>query len=106
MLKLLHWLPIEQRIEFKILLLTFKARNKLAPEYISSLITPYTPGRTLRSLTADQRCIPKTKLKTGERAFQVAGPTLWNDLPSHIKKCKTVNDFKSKLKTHYFCTVF
>ena len=31
----LHWLPVTDRIQFKVLLLTFKALNNLAPEYIS-----------------------------------------------------------------------
>ena len=34
LLKELHWLPVEQRIIFKILLLTFKALNNLCPSYI------------------------------------------------------------------------
>ena len=35
----LHWLPIEYRIEFKILLLTFKATHGMAPDYICKLIS-------------------------------------------------------------------
>ena len=46
-LKKLHWLPIDNRIVFKILLLTFKARAKLAPQYIQNLINDYTPQRNL-----------------------------------------------------------
>ncbi len=38
----LHWLPIKQRIEFKTLLLTFKAINGLAPQYISELLEKYS----------------------------------------------------------------
>ena len=34
----LHWLPVKYRIHFKILLLTFKALNGMAPAYISDLI--------------------------------------------------------------------
>ena len=34
----LHWLPVKFRIHFKILLLTFKALNGMAPAYISDLI--------------------------------------------------------------------
>ena len=30
----LHWLPVKRRISFKILLLTYKALNALAPQYI------------------------------------------------------------------------
>ena len=50
-LKELHWLPIEQRIKFKILLITFKALNKQAPNYIIDLLIPYKPSRSLRSST-------------------------------------------------------
>ena len=34
-LKELHWLPIEQRVAFKVLLLAYKGLNGLAPKYIS-----------------------------------------------------------------------
>lgn len=39
----LHWLPVNFRIEFNILLFVFKALNGLAPKYISDLIQIYTP---------------------------------------------------------------
>uniref|UniRef100_A0A3Q3FRJ7 Reverse transcriptase domain-containing protein n=1 Tax=Labrus bergylta TaxID=56723 RepID=A0A3Q3FRJ7_9LABR len=45
----LHWLPVRSRIDFKILLITFKARTGLAPSYITELLTPYEPARSLRS---------------------------------------------------------
>ncbi len=48
----LPWLPIHFRINFKILLFTFKSLNGLAPPYLSELLQPYTPHRSLRS--ADQ----------------------------------------------------
>ena len=46
-LKELHWLPIEQRIIFKINLITFKCLNNLAPPYLKELLTLYRPNRTL-----------------------------------------------------------
>ena len=48
-LKELHLLAVEQRITFKLLLLTFKARNNLVPPYLSQLIVPYNPTRNRRS---------------------------------------------------------
>ena len=36
-LQKLHWLPVEQRVLFKALLLTYKALNNLAPVYISKV---------------------------------------------------------------------
>ena len=34
----LHWLPVCQRIEFKILTLTYKCLNKQAPEYLQNFL--------------------------------------------------------------------
>ncbi len=48
-LSALHWLPIKYRIDFKILLFVYKALNNLAPQYLTDLLRPYTPSRTLRS---------------------------------------------------------
>ena len=44
-----HWLPIRHRIEYTILLLTYKCLNNLAPGYLRELIVPYKPTRNLRS---------------------------------------------------------
>ena len=45
----LHWLPIQQRILFKILILTYQAYHKTAPQYLCALIMPYSNARNLRS---------------------------------------------------------
>ena len=104
LLKSLHWLPTTYRIQYKINLLTFKALQGLAPDYLSDLIKPYTPTRELRSSC---KCLLETaktaKLKScGERAFSVAAPKLWNCLPQELRDKQTVSSFKAALKTHYF----
>ena len=38
----------------------------------------------------------------GDRAFQVASPGLWNGLPNDIRNAKTMDVFKSLVKTHHF----
>ena len=45
----LHWLPVQQRIIFKLLLNTYKALKGMAPDYLSTLLTVYKPARSLRS---------------------------------------------------------
>ncbi len=50
-LSTLHWLPTKHRIDFKILLITYKALNGLAPQYLSELLSHYSPSRPLRSQT-------------------------------------------------------
>ena len=48
-LSFLHWLPVRQRIDFKIATLTFKLLNFGSPTYLSCLLKPYLPARALRS---------------------------------------------------------
>ncbi|XP_029957253.1 uncharacterized protein LOC115395750 [Salarias fasciatus] len=45
----LHWLPVPQRIHFKLLLITFRALHHLAPPYLTDLLHLHTPSRSLRS---------------------------------------------------------
>ena len=44
-LKELHWLPVSQRIVFKLMLIVHKSFNNIAPIYISELLKVYTPSR-------------------------------------------------------------
>ena len=44
----------------------------------------------------------KTKKTLGDRAFQVASPGLWNGLPNDIRNAKTMDVFKSLVKTYLF----
>ena len=81
-----HWLPVKDRISFKLLLLTFKAPHGLAPVYISELIKPYNPSRSLRSSTLNCLSVPKSNTATyGDRCFSIAAPKLWNSLPSDFR---------------------
>ena len=99
----LHWLPIPERINYKLLTLTYKAIHGLAPIYISNLLTLQLPTRSLRSNCATLLKPPKINTKTyGERSFQFAAPKLWNSLPIHIRNAPSLDNFKSVLKTHLF----
>ena len=46
----LHWLPVVFRIDFKVLLLVYKALNGLAPPYLSDCLVRYVPERPLQVL--------------------------------------------------------
>ena len=103
----LHWLPINYRIEFKIILLTFKALHGLAPLYLQDLVSKKSSKKHLRS---SSQLLLKTKsfnLKTyGSRSFSVAAPLLWNSLPSSLRDIHELSKFKSSLKTHLFNLAF
>lgn len=103
----LHWLPIKFRIQFKILLLTYKASNGLAPEYIAELLMPYTPARPLRSSEQSLLVAPWSSLKNrGDCAFAVLGPRMWNSLPLGVRSANSLGCFKSQLKTYLFSQCF
>ena len=106
-LKSLHWLPVCFRIDFKVLLLVFKCLNGLGPSYLSKLLLPYEPSRTLRSSGSRLLVIPKVRTHThGEASFQFYGPRLWNSLPEDLRAAENVHVFKSRLKTHLFSLAF
>ena len=104
-LKELHWLPVKQRIIFKILLFTYKAQNALAPKYISDFLVQYKPSRALRSSDRKLLQVPHFKLKTyGDRSFSYIAP--YFVLPDAIRQAPLLATFKSSLKTHLFDQVF
>ena len=100
--KTLHWLPVEQRVSFKIDTLVYKALHDSAPNYVSSLVKIKDSRRTLRSSDTQLLEQPKANMKYGERAFSIAGPREWNKLPVHIRTAKSFMSFRKQLKTHLF----
>ena len=103
LLKCLHWLPVKQRITYKLLLYVYKALNGLAPMYISNCLKLYVPKRNLRS-SSNCLCLdyPITRNKAGDRSFTVYASKLWNNLPMTLRNCTSVSAFKKALTTHLF----
>ena len=84
----LHWLPVLSRIKFKISSLTYKLLNDHQPGYLSSLISPYTPVRSLRSSDMSLLTQPLARLSIGRRAFSVCVcPTALECLALVNSKC-------------------
>ena len=74
----LHWFPVDKRIEYKLLLYTYKALHNLAPGYLCELVVPYVSRRVLRS--AELTVPPGKPDKYGPRSFARASANLWNSL--------------------------
>ena len=104
-LRQLHWLPVVKRIQFKILLLTFKAIHGLSPPYINELIT-VKPKSTygLRSNISTLLLPPTQKMlpTLGARSFAAAVLVLWNKLHAYIRNVASLNSFKKSIKTFIF----
>jgi hypothetical protein len=102
LLRKLHWLPIAQRISYKICLLTFKTLQHNFPSYLSELLVPYKSVRNLRSDSKNLLVIPPVRSSTGRRSFSFFASTLWNSLPVTLRSSSTLSSFCSKLKTHLY----
>ena len=101
----LHWLPLKQRIHFKILLFAFEAVHGIAPTYIQNLVSLKSQGTyNLRSSGGILLASPtfRTKVTLGDRSFQVAAPKLRNALPRELRNIPNLHTFKSNLKTYLF----
>jgi hypothetical protein len=73
----LHWLPVQQRIKFKVLLIIFKSRQGQCPKYISDLFSDYTPTRALRSADHNLLQVPFTRSSlVSDCSVSYAGPRL------------------------------
>ena len=103
-LKSLHWLPIPNRISYKVSAITFSSLFESGSSYLSELLNIYTPRRSLRSSADDRNLvIPKTnQVRYGSRCFSVQAPMNWNKLPFNIRHSKSIDSFRCSLKTHLF----
>ena len=115
-LKSLHGLKVNERIEYKILSLTYKTLSTAQPAYLHNLISLQSPGRTRSSsLITITRPPSSSSLKITNRSFRYASPSLWNDLPASFRQPQahsssvtniapsiTSSLFHSRLKTHLF----
>ena len=104
----LHWLPVQQRIDYKLCVLIYKCLHQGAPLYLSELCIPVasSTGRShLRSAAKECLIISYCRTKNyGQRSFSYSAPTLWNSLPLTLRdKSMSLSQFCSRLKTEMFC---
>ena len=94
--KALHWLPVSERICYKIAVLTFKCLNGLAPAYLAELVALHKPSRDLRSGHQHLMEVPRPRLERyGGRSFAAAAPLIWNALPLNVRAVSSLSEFVS-----------
>ena len=93
----LHWLTVEQRIHFKILITTFKCIHCLAPSPLAVKVKLSSPLDMLldSSLFHPSSCL-------GKKAFSYSAPRCWNALPRSLRVIPCLQTFKAHLKHHLF----
>ena len=108
MLDVLHWLPLLQRISYRMIALVWRSLLGLAPAYLRDLCCPTlgAPGRrSLRSTERGVLMVPFARTATKQnRAFSVVGPSLWNGLPLMLRLHPRIHSesFYTCLKTVLF----
>jgi hypothetical protein len=101
----LHWLRAQQRIDYKLATLTYRALSGTAPTYLRQFerVADLPGRRALRSANTNRLVVPSVSRSTiGGRCFTVAAATVWNSLPDNITSSSTLSAFRQRLKTHLF----
>ena len=108
-LQTVHWLPVGQRITYKLYKLMHGVAFGYAPSYLlhAAVQLSTLPGRAhLRSADNGQYDVPRVSSSVGSRAFSVAGPRAWNPLPMSLRQMDCVETFKRNLKAKLFMNAF
>ena len=94
------------RIDYKLCLLMHSATVQCCPRYISDIVQTTAASSCLQGLRSSSDAfsytVPLTYTKFEERAFSVAGPSVWNSLSADIRHITDISTFKRHLKTHIF----
>ena len=106
--KKLHWLPISERIKYKVACMCFSALNGSGPAYTSLNCCMSTLHLVHYALLLTRMLeIQQYKRKShGFCTFSCFGPHIWNSLPQDLRHCSTLSSFKAKLKTFLFSQYF
>ena len=91
----MHWLSIQQRIFFKLLLLVHKFFIGLAPQYFCEILLVKCETERLLYLKF-------MNTTSGKRSFEYAACRLWNRLPLHVRTLNDSEQFKNNIKTILF----
>ena len=91
-------------MQYKVLLYVFKALKQEAPLYLEELVNIYKPARSLRSESNTTLVTPIVRTKSyGERRFDKASASLWNDLPNELRNVVSER-FQKETKDSFFQT--
>jgi Reverse transcriptase (RNA-dependent DNA polymerase) len=104
----LHWLPVHQRISYRVAALVRRCLAGNAPSYLRDLCCPVSQveGRqTLRSSTRGLLIVPFSRTSLRQcRDFSVVGPSIWNELPVDMRLLSQISlsTFCKLLKSYFF----
>ena len=95
-------LPIDDRIQLKLAVLTHSLLSSGQPEYVRSVLSHQCPSRSLRSSNTGQLSVPLVHTAFTSHGLSVAATIVWNCLPADGRTCPSSLAFHHLLKTHFF----
>jgi len=106
-----HWLPVKQRVEYKLCMMVHRCLYGDAPSYLADLITPSAaatvrPGLRSAASSSVAVPVPRTTSSLGDRSFAAAGPRAWNKLPPPLRCVSSPAAFKRQLKKFFIQSRF
>ena len=98
-----HWLPVNLRISYKLMLYIYKSINGHSPSYLTQMLEVKERPVRLRQFDDQlQLMVPRNRRLGTRAAFSVNGPKPWNSLPFNLRNVLSLNSFKKNLKTYLF----
>lgn len=96
----LGWFPVGKRINYNKAVLTYKALNNMAPEYITNLLKPMSQAHSLNLRSADNGTlyVPKSRTTLYDGTFSCSAPRLWNNLPLEVRSAESLRAFKNSVR--------
>jgi len=94
----LQWLPVWQRIQYKMAVLTRKVRTTGAPSYLSQHLAQHVATHQTRSTVLPLLTIPRTKTEFARCSYSYSAFFIWNSLPSDVLYCNSELTFKKHFK--------
>jgi len=104
-----HWLPVKQRVEYKLCMMVHRCLYGDAPSYLAELIMPSAAATVRPGLTSSASssvAVPRTISSLGDRSFAAAGARAWNKLPPPLRRVYFPATFKRQLKTFLYNHAF
>ena len=102
----LHWLPVRQRVLYKLCVLVHHCVYGVGPSYLSELLQCYVRDCRLRQPPAIKLRQYQPRRKVGRVGFGVAGPQVWNSLPVPLRETGSFPDFKAGLKFYLWLLAY
>ena len=103
--EIINWLPVDQRVQQSLNVTVFKYVNNACPYYMKEIFEYASQGRISSRNNYTRLKVPFRKSTMGQKSLSYIGPSVWNKLPSSMKRNISLNTFKHDVKKMLFSRI-